>query len=332
LNFQCPSDCPGDSAPGVKAFKHWQSHYLVHPDRRVYVRLEIHPYNEAAPALFSGRPYTHLGFKFIDMTQEEALEYARTAVRHLGKAKQGSDPSNANAKVTGGDWTSYSYIESIQRGGGIGQTNDPACKQFSAGLTPEEAEEEMTREEPPFCSWDSAFDTDMQYRALVMERLSDTAVKTLFDTVLMAPSFDDQKNPQFWNFYLQVDPSNGAAGDVAPDATPYPWRSPYHMTLPVIAKWSKTSSWADKDRLQGFNYLIISRLQPYQGTSSYYNYADDDMPGGAIPLYAYFGSNAERVLEIRDKYKDKRFSVDSIWELKTFRTNQSYGVQKLKVS
>jgi len=54
--------------------------------------------------------------------------------------------------------------------------------------------------------------------------------------------------------------------------------------------------------LEALSYGIITNLQPYVGTKSYYNYADDYMPGGVDPMDAYFGPNKAEMLRIADKY------------------------------
>jgi len=325
-DFDCLS---GKQCRASDAFNLWQRNYLVHPDRRVYVRFEIHPYSEPHLNLNYNNPnqphnttraHIKMSFKFLGLTQEESEPYVGIALRELGM------PSNADGKNprTLGVWNTYSYIESLQRGGGIGMAGGKSCKKWVEGLTKDEAEAEMIRSLPPYCGWDSGYDTSFLYRALVMQPLSETATREFFDTVSEAPSFDPKD--ESWRFYLQIDPSNGAAGDVKSTDTAYPWRGGDDMTLQVIAKWPNSEHFPHHT-LETLNHHIIGVLQPFVGTRSYYNYADDNMPGGAIPLFSYFGANAPRVLAIRRKYMDLRPVSGNEWELLAFRQNQTSGVQ-----
>ncbi len=151
-------------------------------------------------------------------------------------------------------------------------------------------------------------------------------VRKFLTTIMAAPYFDVAKSGPV-SFYLQIDPTNGAAGEASPTETVYPWRGEEEMTLQVIAKWDSGSVGAgklqgnpfDNPTLQGFNYLLIAKMQPYVGTRSYYNYADDDMPGGTVPLFSYFGQNAQRVLDISNKYADWRNDNSTMWELLPYR-------------
>jgi hypothetical protein len=136
---------------GEEVFKAWQDKLLVHPDRRVYARLEIHPYgNPDRPD-----PTITMIVKFIDMQKDEALPYLQDVFRAIGEPKDGS-------------WTVRSYWQSMTMGGGIGQTGEPGCKQWKDNMTWADAREEMLRAKPPFCAWDSGFDMSLKYRALVI--------------------------------------------------------------------------------------------------------------------------------------------------------------------
>ncbi len=109
------------------------------------------------------------------------------------------------------------------------------------------------------------------------------------------------------------------------------------MMLQVIAEWVNGSADAgklednpfDNPTLQGFNYLLIASMQPYVGTRSYYNYADDNMPGGTVPLFSYFGQNAQRVLDIRNKYSDYRHDNSTMWELLPYRPGATMKMEML---
>mmetsp|Transcript_97056 Transcript_97056/g.190580 ORF Transcript_97056/g.190580 Transcript_97056/m.190580 type:complete len:296 (+) Transcript_97056:3-890(+) len=259
-----------------------------------------------------------MNFKFIGMTEEEAKPFVYPAVRALGKAR-GDDSK------TGGSWKHSSYIRNIQEGGGIGSGIN-GCKTWSEGLTEQEARELMLKPDPPFCSWDSTFDTSMKYRALVMRKMSDRAIHALIERVLMAPLFEKGQTLHPWWFYLQVDPTNGFAANVAPDATAYPWRFQDSMTLQVIAKWPENLV-QESSTLMGFNELLISALQPYVGSDSYYNYADEDMPGGAVPLLSYFGPNAAALLDARNRYSSTPLGEGTKWFLDPVRRNEGFGIQ-----
>lgn len=331
----------------------FQDEYVNHPDWRVYVMVQLQPYRTQKPDS-NGRiqtypPYVFMDFKFLGMTQEEAEPYLQPALNALGY------PFNEDGK---GNWTTFTYIKSIQVGGGIGmQSLNGTCKMWTEGLTTAEAEQQTTMAKPTvcswkaretdptcanvpkdqwtvqvptFCGWDADFVTNHLYRALVMKKMSTTAIWQLLRWVLEAPAVDANGN-QNWQFYLQIDPSSGAAGEIPVNATAYPWRSAEDMTLQVIAKWDGTEipggmPGGRNPTLESFNYLLVSVLQPYVGTSSYYNYADDNMPGGAIPLYSYFGANAERVVSVRKKYCDLRVDNGMEWELLPYRPNQTRGV------
>mmetsp|Transcript_52240 Transcript_52240/g.134763 ORF Transcript_52240/g.134763 Transcript_52240/m.134763 type:complete len:140 (+) Transcript_52240:2-421(+) len=105
--------------------------------------------------------------------------------------------------------------------------------------------------------------------------------------------------------------------------------------MQVIAKWDDDDA-KYVQTLTGFNYLLVAYMQPYVGIRSYYNYLDENMPGGALPREAYFGPNAERVVAIRDKYVDLRptsrtATASTEWELAPFREGIVADIQPTNV-
>lgn len=292
---------------GIEVVKLWQSQYLAYPDWRVYCRLTLYPYEKRIA----------FDFKFNGITKEEALR--------IVPLPEPNATYTDEEQVIAPDrawWGEKTYLRSMQEGGGIGADfTSQGCPSWS-NLTkgsPEweaRARKEMLNEEPPFCTWDSGFTTNMLYRSLVMKTLSDEALNEFIGTVANAPYFDpNQGDRQSWHFYLQIDPTNGYAATIAPEATPYPHRNSADMTMQVIAKWGsgdsdgETANPRSNPTLEAFNYLLVARLQPYVGTAAYYNYLDDNMPGGVVPGEAYFGNNLAKVLAIRHRYEDPRLPI-----------------------
>jgi len=325
--FNNPRTGEADIEQGTKVFNLWQDRFLVHPDWRVYVRLELHPYGMNAT---STSPYINLNFKFLGMEKSEADQYVQEAFRSIGYP---DGPNVDAADEEKGHWSTMTYWQSLTMGGGIGQTGAKGCKSWNSPnpadrMTWEDAREEMLRAKPPFCSWDGQFNTNMKYRSLVMKRMSHAVVDRFLLNVAAAPFFGSPNAN--WQFYLMIDPSNGAAAEVGQLDTAYPWRGADEMTMQVVAKWDDSTSTHAYGKantnptLLGFNFMLIADLQPYVGTRSYYNYADENMPGGAIPLFSYFGPNANRVRSIVNKHSDWRFDPSSEWELKP-RRNDAVG-------
>lgn len=296
-----------DVVPAIRSWKVWQEEYLMHPDPRVWVRLEIHPYKEPAA---QSKPYISMAFKFIGMTREEAEPLLAPAIKELGQPRNG------------GEWSSDTYINSLVKGAGIGRVSRPGCKQWDQGLTMEEAQKDLLKDKN-FCSWDAGFDAALKHRGMVMKKLSDEAIEAMMNLVLEAPYFDPTLE-RSWYFYLQVDPTNGFAGEVDPKATAYPWREADGMTMQVIAKWTPDVT---SYTLKGFNKLVVSTLQPYVGVRAFYDYPDEDMPGGAVPLFSFFGDNAPRVLGIRAKYAHIPLDEGTRWTLEVGRAGMDFGMQ-----
>jgi len=299
---------------GEGVVKMWQDRYVSHPDWRVYARLTMYPY---------ARQIT-IDFKFIGMTREEAE--AIVPMPSTQKNYSSDEMVYAPDDASWGD-LNKTYLESVQEGGGIGvDFTSQGCSPWPQNMSKEEREararKEMLNEFPPFCSYDSSFDTHMLYRSLVISRMSDEAIHEFVMQVANAPYFDSRNQSKWqnnsWHFYLQIDPTSGYAGTIAPEATPYPHRGPTEMTLQVIAKWSDreakgaglTEMGGSMPTFYAFNYLLVARLQPYVGTRAYYNYLDNDMPGGVVPGEAYFGKNLERLRAIRKRYQDQRLPLE----------------------
>jgi len=74
------------------------------------------------------------------------------------------------------------------------------------------------------------------------------------------------------------------------------------MTLQVVSMWAESSASSTRAILEVLSYAIITNLQPFVGTRSYYNYADEAMPGGVDPLDAYFGPNKANILRIAKEF------------------------------
>lgn len=145
--------------------------------------------------------------------------------------------------------------------------------------------------------YNSEYDTPIKFRSLVMHRMPDDVIVKLCWWM--------KNQPTEGNFYLQIDPSSGYAGDVKPDDTAYPHRGKDYMTLQTWASWTKGVR--TNERLIEFTKNLVGDLQKDMGTRSYSNYLDYDMPGSTGPEFlaqAYWGANAERVKRTRNRYID----------------------------
>lgn len=154
--------------------------------------------------------------------------------------------------------------------------------------------------------YNSDYETPIKFRALVMHWMSDEVIGKL--------SWWATNIPTEGNFYLQIDPSNGYAGDVKPSDTAYPWRAKDSMTLQTWASWGE--KWdGSNERLIEFTKKLVGDLQNEVGPKSYSNYLDYDMPGSTGPEFlaqAYWGTNAERVKSVRNSYIDP--SLESVYK------------------
>merc|ERR1740138_1210892 len=113
---------------------------------------------------------------------------------------------------------------------------------------------------------------NFKYRSLVMAGISTDAARVLVDHV---------KGITWENSYVQIDPTNGKAGEVPADATVYPWRGSTEMTMQVVSRWDGPIVNTER---QKYNYGVINDMMPYVGQRAYYNYLDSNMPGGAEPF------------------------------------------------
>jgi hypothetical protein len=159
--------------------------------------------------------------------------------------------------------------------------------------------------------WDSGYDTSYKYRSLIFdEKLSPPAITTLVDFANKVPEDDSR-------FYLQIDPTNGAAAKLSPEETAYPWRGGRHMIMQVSSSWEGSLSGFAPDR-HGLDavhvYNLVKALEPEASNCTYYNYQDKHPPHGQAPLSSYWGPNAQRVKSISKMYMSLGFK--DAWELK----------------
>merc|ERR1719336_2892945 len=115
----------------------------------------------------------------------------------------------------------------------------------------------------------------------------------------------------YHNFYIELDPTNGAAATVAPDATAYPHRGTGFITMQQVIRGSE-SAVAKHTEQSAFMLREMTQHVPKRG---YYNYLDKSLDQyGAVSRDYYYGSNADTVDEYLREYT-KRINGGSAWEL-----------------
>jgi hypothetical protein len=157
--------------------------------------------------------------------------------------------------------------------------------------------------------WDSGYDTSFKYRSLIFDdKLSASGIEKL---VKFASEASDDSG-----FYLQIDPTNGAAAKLSPEATAYPWRGGRHMVMQVSSRWNgNITGYRYQHGMAAVHvYDLVEALQPEASNCTYYNYQDKHPPRGHAPLSSYWGPNAQRVKSISKMYMSLGFK--DAWELK----------------
>merc|ERR1712217_83134 len=157
--------------------------------------------------------------------------------------------------------------------------------------------------------WDSDYDTSYKYRSLIFDKkLTAFGIEKLVAFASRAP--DDA------GFYLQIDPTNGAAAQLPPEATAYPWRGGRHMVMQVSSRWEgNITNYRHHHGAAAMHvYDLVEALQPEASNCTYYNYQDKHPPRGYAPLSSYWGPNAQRVKSISKMYMSLGFK--DAWELK----------------
>lgn len=146
--------------------------------------------------------------------------------------------------------------------------------------------------------WDADYNQDWAYRSLVFGK-GKTVPDSVWNTLARVPVHHN-------NFYMELDPSNGAMADVPSNATAYPWRDPGYVTLQQVMRGPvRSASTAIEDLMADSARIFRSLTADVPEKSGYYNYLDKDMKAyGAIPREAYYGPNAATVEKYLREYTE----------------------------
>jgi hypothetical protein len=120
----------------------------------------------------------------------------------------------------------------------------------------------------------------------------------------------------YHNYYIELDPTNGAAATVAPNATAFPHRDAGFITLQQVIHGSES----EVARATEQSAAMMRAMTEHVPKLGYYNYLDKQMMDhyGAVPRDAYYGSNADTVEEYLREYCEQIDGCTrcSSWELR----------------
>lgn len=105
-----------------------------------------------------------------------------------------------------------------------------------------------------------------------------------------------------YDFYIQIDPADGAINKLSPTATPYPHRGQNYMSMQMHAVWSEMTD----DYPVEFTKESINTITPHaKSAGQYINYIDCDLGS----MEGYFGQNAQQVSKlIKEQDPNGRFA------------------------
>jgi hypothetical protein len=104
----------------------------------------------------------------------------------------------------------------------------------------------------------------------------------------------------YTNFYVEIDPSNGATATVPSNATAYPHRDPGFITLQQNMR-----AYGDDEitNMMSESAEMMKGMTQYVPKLGYYNYLDKQMHDyGAIPRDAYYGDNIHMLITYLKEY------------------------------
>ena len=153
----------------------------------------------------------------------------------------------------------------------------------------------------PLPMWNSAFDgvyppgDQWYWRGDYFAEIPDAAIEQHVDFARRLPT---------WKSTMHLYPSDGAAGRIAPDATPWAYRD---------AKWTSVFGGVDPDpanaeAIKEWTIAYHEALHPYSMGGSYVNFMMDE---GQERVQATYGPNYARLTEVKAKYDpDNVFHVN----------------------
>lgn len=151
--------------------------------------------------------------------------------------------------------------------------------------------------------WDTEYDLQWAYRSLIMGA-GGSIPQPVWDALA-------QEN-MYLNYYVEIDPTNGFASTIAPEATAYPHRDAGFVMLQQVMRGSDVSA------LLGQSAALMEAMTAHVPALGYYNYQDKSMGQYAgIPRNAYYGANAERVEAYLREYTEDVNGCErcNSWEL-----------------
>jgi len=142
--------------------------------------------------------------------------------------------------------------------------------------------------------FDTEYNVDWAYRSLVMGK-GGRVPQGVWD------SLAQQK---YYNmFYVELDPTNGATADIAVNATAYPHRDKGFITMQQVMR-GQSNAPPLSDQMS-MSLSMMKSLTSYVPALGYYNYLDKGMNEyNAVPRDAYYGPNADRVLQYTKQYTE----------------------------
>jgi FAD/FMN-containing dehydrogenase len=154
----------------------------------------------------------------------------------------------------------------------------------------------------PFPAWNSAFDglypkgTQQYWRGDYMDELSDAAIQRYVEHGSHLPSLQST---------MHLYPIDGAAHDVAPEATPWGARTARYAEVILGAGPDPADAQAYRDWVVAFH----EDIHPYAATGGgYVNFMMDE---GADRVRATYGANYDRLAQVKAAYDpDNVFHVN----------------------
>lgn len=168
--------------------------------------------------------------------------------------------------------------------------------------------------------YDSEWTLYWAYRSLVFGE--NGVPQALWDalawTKMNVPGHPSWKYP----FFIEIDPSNGFAGEIAPNATAYPHRGAGFVTLQQVMR---SGSKSDIESLMSQSAALFQNVTQYAPEKGgYYNYLDKDMGAyGAVPRHSYYGANADTVEDYLREYTEGISMQDECGRCQSWELGQS---------
>lgn len=256
-----------------QVIKNWYEKLALDSDTDLSARLTIQD---------SGSPTIQIDITYYGSDKQGALDKL-DSVR--GGCNQGSDIKYRR--------DNNSWVDFVRGGAPNASEQDLVNNNCGWLLAKDEAGKPTATHTPCFGN-DISYEKFWAYRSLIFGK-DKFVPDSLFHT-LANVDFDMD------NFYMEFDPTNGAAAMVPSDATAFPWRDPGYVLMQKVQRAvSRDEIQAKIDSSAEFMRELTADV-PIKG---YYNYLDKNMSSyGGVPRDTYYGQNADRVEEYLREYTE----------------------------